>query len=171
MTGPETCFTRAGTVFFATHLDSTTSDLDLQPAARPVRPGLGATTDRHQGRSRFATTSMLSRMPPSELATEHQFSARDVSSVSCRLHPGQFSLVVDPIDVQARPPNSPYAAQFSAPYVVAVALARRQFTLGDLAADRLNDPDVLDPSVADQLRCGSPQPIPGLLLRSNTHRN
>lgn len=141
MTGPERVYEgRYG--FFATHLDSTTRDLDLQPALD--RLGRDWALPRIAIKP-FPVCHYIHALADAaiELATEHQFSARDVSSVSCWLHPGQFSLVVDPIDIK-RVPDSPYAAQFSAPYVVAVALARRQFTLGDLVADRLTDPDVLD---------------------------
>jgi 2-methylcitrate dehydratase PrpD len=141
MTGPERVYEgRYG--FFATHLDSTARDLDLRPALD--RLGRDWALPRVAIKP-FPVCHYIHALADAaiELATEHRFSARDVSSVSCWLHPGQFSLVVDPIDVK-RVPDSPYAAQFSAPYVVAVALARRQFALGDLAADRLSDPDVLD---------------------------
>lgn len=73
---------------------------------------------------------------------EHGIEASDVESVHCLIAEGEIQTVCEPAD-KKRSPRSAYDAQFSVPYVVSAALHRNRFTLDELEADALSDPDIL----------------------------
>ncbi len=68
--------------------------------------------------------------------------ADDVERVECRIAPGQVPIVCEPVAAKVRP-RTPYDAQFSLPWAVAVALIDGQVTLDSFSAKRINDPRVL----------------------------
>ena len=75
------------------------------------------------------------------LAAEHRLDPAGIARVTALVPEGVVSTVCEPLANKRRPQNA-YDAQFSIPYQVASALLRGRFTLEELAADALQDPDV-----------------------------
>ena len=76
------------------------------------------------------------------LAREHGLEASGIEKVRVLLPAAAVETVCEPSRVRRRPAD-PYAAIFSIYYGVAVALARRKYTLADLEPAALEDPEVL----------------------------
>jgi 2-methylcitrate dehydratase PrpD len=71
------------------------------------------------------------------------FDVDGVASIDCFLPQATHHIVCEPIEIKRRPSND-YDARFSAPYGVAVGLARGRFGLAELAPETRADPVVLD---------------------------
>jgi 2-methylcitrate dehydratase PrpD len=76
------------------------------------------------------------------LQAEHGFTAADVVSVTARIHRNQMPVVCEPAAAKLRP-QSDYDAKFSLPYFVAACLVRGRFSLQELEAASIADPDIL----------------------------
>lgn len=76
------------------------------------------------------------------IRSEHGLEPSDVESIHCLIGEGEIKTVFEPLE-KKRNPRSAYDAQFSVPYVVSAALHRNGFTLDELEADALTDPDIL----------------------------
>jgi 2-methylcitrate dehydratase PrpD len=88
------------------------------------------------------------------LMREGSFSVADIEAVECRIQPDMARMVGEPVDVKRRP-LTPYQAQFSIYYDVALAFLQGMVDLDDFVEERLNDPDVL--ALADRIVC-TPEP-------------
>lgn len=75
-------------------------------------------------------------------------SARDVSSITARIHPHQVAVVCEPASAKRRP-SSDYDAKFSLPFFIAATLVRGRFTLDELADECLQDAEIL--AVCDRI--------------------
>jgi 2-methylcitrate dehydratase PrpD len=95
---------------------------------------------------------------------EHGVNPDDVAEVECLVPAGEVPVVCEPAGVKRRP-RTPYEAQFSLPYTVAVALAEGRVGVGSFAAERIGDAAVLD--LASRVRysvdqeSGFPATFPG----------
>lgn len=78
----------------------------------------------------------------------------EIDMIEAFLPEAAHHIVCEPIELKRRPLND-YDARFSAPYAVAVGLARRQFGLAELKAETRSDPEVL--ALAAKVVC-LPQP-------------
>ncbi|MCB2006363.1 MAG: MmgE/PrpD family protein [Rhodoferax sp.] len=76
--------------------------------------------------------------------------ASRVKRVRVRVPAGVMNIVCEPREVKLRPKTS-YDAQFSLQYIVATALLKGRFGLGELAEHALRNPDVL--SLAERVIC------------------
>ncbi|MBI3069272.1 MAG: MmgE/PrpD family protein [Betaproteobacteria bacterium] len=77
-----------------------------------------------------------------EIASESGLTPEDVRSVTAIVPPQYVKLTCEPIERKRRP-DSIYGAQFSLPYTVACAFARRRFGLAELDESALTDPRIL----------------------------
>ena len=77
------------------------------------------------------------------LSTEHSLTADQIESIVALMPEEVVKTVCEPLE-NKQSPTCAYEAQFSAPYLVALALVRRDFTLKDLEPEPLADPVVLD---------------------------
>jgi len=68
--------------------------------------------------------------------------AADIDSMTACIHPKQIPVVCEPAALKQRP-QSDYDAKFSVQFVMAAAMARGRFTLKELEAEALNDPEIL----------------------------
>jgi 2-methylcitrate dehydratase PrpD len=84
------------------------------------------------------------------LRAAHALRPGDIARIEARAAPGIQPIVCDPI-AEKRRPQSDYDAQFSLPYIVAASLARGRFTLDELEADTLKDPEIL--ALCDRVIC------------------
>ncbi len=66
----------------------------------------------------------------------------DVEQIECRIARGQIPIVCEPVAAKRRP-RTPYDAQFSLPYAVAVAVVDGKVTLESFSPKRVGDPRVL----------------------------
>jgi 2-methylcitrate dehydratase PrpD len=76
------------------------------------------------------------------LAQKYEIEAADVESIRVLVPREAVQIVCEPVEVRRRPKSS-YAAQFSLPYAVASGLLRRRFSLRELEAQAIEDPEVL----------------------------
>jgi len=77
-----------------------------------------------------------------QLSKEHNLSADDVESITVLVPEEVIKTVCEPLD-KKQAVTCAYEAQFSVPYLVAVALVRREFSLKDLEDEPLQDATVL----------------------------
>ena len=84
------------------------------------------------------------------LRRQYGFTPDAIESVTIGLDERQFGVVVNPIKAK-RAPQSEYDAKFSAPYAVATALCKGNFSLADLEDVARVDPEVL--SMAQRIDC------------------
>jgi 2-methylcitrate dehydratase PrpD len=77
-----------------------------------------------------------------ELRTKHQLRSEDIESVTCLVPSTIVPVVCEPAEAKLTP-RSDYDAKFSLPYIVATVLTRGRFTLEELEAPALQDPDSL----------------------------
>ncbi len=77
-----------------------------------------------------------------ELVTENNLQASDIESVLTIIPAQVVPVVCEPAQSKLTP-RSDYDAKFSLPFIVATAIAKRRFTLADLADDCLVDPNLL----------------------------
>jgi 2-methylcitrate dehydratase PrpD len=82
------------------------------------------------------------------LTREHGFSADDIEAVEVRIQPDMVPVVGEPQDVKRRP-RTPYQAQFSLYYDVALGFLQGHVDLDDFVEERLNDAPVL--GLADRI--------------------
>ncbi|MBV1875135.1 MAG: MmgE/PrpD family protein [Cycloclasticus sp.] len=75
------------------------------------------------------------------LTKEHQLTVDQIDSIKVLVPEEVVKTVCEPLDTK-QSPTCAYDAQFSIPYLVAVALVRHDFTLADLEAKPLADPAV-----------------------------
>jgi 2-methylcitrate dehydratase PrpD len=92
-----------------------------------------------------------------EIARRNDIQVADISEVTALVPAQAMSLVAEPLE-QKRRPSSEYEAMFSAPYAVAVGLARRRFGMLDLTKQALGDPEVA--ALCVKVRC-EPDPQSG----------
>jgi 2-methylcitrate dehydratase PrpD len=85
-----------------------------------------------------------------EMARRTNLQAADVVEVTALIPAEAMSLVGEPLE-QKRRPASEYEAMFSAPYAVAVGLAKRRFGMADLTKPALNDPEIQ--ALCTKVRC------------------
>ncbi len=78
-----------------------------------------------------------------ELVTQNNLQASDIESV-LTIIPAQVVPVVSEPAKSKLTPRSDYDAKFSLPFIVATAIAKRRFTLADLADECLVDPVLLE---------------------------
>lgn len=76
------------------------------------------------------------------LELRDQFALDDIERIECPLTPALHKIVAEPRERCIRP-SDPYAALFSVPYAVAVAIARGRVDLAAFHDDPLDDPAVL----------------------------
>lgn len=76
------------------------------------------------------------------LQAEHGFQARDVVSITARIHRNQMPVVCEPAAAKLCP-QSDYDAKFSLPYFVAACLVRGHFGLRELEPSSINDSEIL----------------------------
>jgi 2-methylcitrate dehydratase PrpD len=76
------------------------------------------------------------------LVREQKLDPGEVDRVRALVPAEVVKTVCEPVANKRRPANS-YDAQFSIPYVIAAALRRGRFTLGELEAETLGDPAIL----------------------------
>ncbi len=79
-----------------------------------------------------------------------RFRLEDIAGIECPLTPSLHKMVAEPRERVIRPPTV-YAAQFSVPYVVALALATGRVDLASFHDDPLDDPEIL--RIAALARC------------------
>jgi len=84
------------------------------------------------------------------ISSQSGFGVGSVASIDCFLPQATHHIVCEPIEIKRRPSND-YDARFSAPYGVAVGLARGRFGLAELAPETRADAVVLD--LAAKVRC------------------
>jgi 2-methylcitrate dehydratase PrpD len=65
-----------------------------------------------------------------------------IERITCATAEGIVHRLWEPLELKRRPPTA-YAAKFSTPYGVALALARGHADLGDFADDGIADPELL----------------------------
>lgn len=73
-----------------------------------------------------------------------------MKAIKARIGAGQVQTVCEPEADKKRPAN-PYDAQFSMHYIIATALLRNRFTLGELTEEAIKDSEVLALDQADSL--------------------
>ena len=76
------------------------------------------------------------------LREQHRLRPEDVAAVRCRTAAGPVPRLWEPLAVKQAPPNG-YAAKFSLPYLVAVALVKGRAGLAEFTDAAAADPDVL----------------------------
>jgi 2-methylcitrate dehydratase PrpD len=76
------------------------------------------------------------------MTREHEIDPRDVDSIRVRVNQAAYNLTCHPLESKRRPSSIP-EAQFSTPYVVAVALLRGDVFLQDFTAEAITNGDVL----------------------------
>lgn len=76
------------------------------------------------------------------LSRGHAIRAEDAEQIECRIAEGQIPIVCEPAAAKRRP-RTPYDAQFSLPYAVAVALLDGRVGLESFGPERIRDPNVL----------------------------
>lgn len=79
------------------------------------------------------------------LVNEHKIEPRDVESILILCGEGTYGLLGSPLEVKARPRNF-VDSQFSLPWGVAVAVARKRAAIDDFTAAAIHSPDILDVS-------------------------
>jgi len=77
------------------------------------------------------------------LVKEHDIKAENVESIALFVTEAHISLLCSPFDVKIKP-TSPVDAQFSIPWGVATAIARRRATLDDFSDAAITSKDILD---------------------------
>jgi 2-methylcitrate dehydratase PrpD len=82
------------------------------------------------------------------LVRENGLNAADIEHVRALVPREVVQTVCEPVKNKRRPANS-YDAQFSIPFIVAASLLRSRFTLNELDAATLGDPDIL--ALADKV--------------------
>lgn len=75
------------------------------------------------------------------LTQEHQLTVDQIDSITALVPEEVIKTVCEPIE-NKQSPTCAYEAQFSVPYLIAVALARHDFSLADLEPEPLADPVV-----------------------------
>lgn len=83
-----------------------------------------------------------------------QFEIADIAQIECPLTPSLHKMVAEPRERVIRP-TTIYAAQFSVPYVVALALVTGRVDLASFHDDPLDDPEIL--GIAALTRCTADQ--------------
>jgi 2-methylcitrate dehydratase PrpD len=78
-----------------------------------------------------------------ELRAAHQLTPSDIAQIRCAIHPVPSKVVCEPAEAKWEPRDE-YDAKFSLPFVVAAALVRGQFGLGELADEALVDTSILE---------------------------
>ncbi|MBI5441077.1 MAG: MmgE/PrpD family protein [Deltaproteobacteria bacterium] len=78
-----------------------------------------------------------------ELVTEHSVRPEELRRVEIAVSEGHHLLLCTPLEAKLRPRN-PVDAQFSIPWGVAVALARKQVTLADFTEEAIRSRDILE---------------------------
>jgi len=73
----------------------------------------------------------------------HDLDPSRIERITCAIHEQQVDVVCEPLAAKRRP-RTDYEAQFSLPFVVAAALVRGRFTLGELDAQALSDARILE---------------------------
>jgi 2-methylcitrate dehydratase PrpD len=82
------------------------------------------------------------------LSREHRIAPADVASMLVLIPKEAVPIMWEPIAKRRRPANG-YAAQFSIPYTVAASFARGRFSLAELSASSIADPEIL--ALADRI--------------------
>jgi 2-methylcitrate dehydratase PrpD len=82
------------------------------------------------------------------LKRDHDLDARAVEHVEALVPAEVVKTVCEPVANKRRPANA-YDAQFSIPFIVAAALIRGRFTLAELTAEAISDPQIL--TLADRV--------------------
>lgn len=77
------------------------------------------------------------------LVKEHNIKAEDVEEIRLSVSEGHYHLLCEPEDAKLKPRN-PVDAQFSIPWGVATAIARRQVTLEDFTETAIKNKDILN---------------------------
>lgn len=77
------------------------------------------------------------------LVKEHNIEAEDVEGIRLSVSEGHYHLLCEPEDAKLKPRN-PVDAQFSIPWGVATAIARRQVTLEDFTETAIKNKDILN---------------------------
>jgi 2-methylcitrate dehydratase PrpD len=78
-----------------------------------------------------------------DLVKEHDLEPEDIREILVRLNQGSYNLVCDPLQKKSKPQTVP-EAQFSLPYTVAVAAAKRDVFLGDFSEEAIRDQAILE---------------------------
>lgn len=76
------------------------------------------------------------------LATRHNLQPEQIRSIRALVPEQVVKTVCEPEQNKQKPANS-YEAQFSIPYLIAASIVKRRFTLQELEAETLSDPDIL----------------------------
>jgi 2-methylcitrate dehydratase PrpD len=69
-------------------------------------------------------------------------SVGNIERIVCRTHAGPVPRLWEPLDFKQQPPT-PYAAKFSVPYCVAVALVKGRAGLDEFSLDSIRDPETI----------------------------
>jgi len=77
-----------------------------------------------------------------KITREHEIDPQDVDSIQVRVNQAAYNLTCHPLESKRRPSSIP-EAQFSIPYVVAVALLRGDVFLHDFTAEAITNEEVL----------------------------
>lgn len=84
-----------------------------------------------------------------ELVEEHSITTDDIKEIALRVSEAHYTLLCTPQDAKFKP-RSPVDAQFSIPWGVATAIARRRATLEDFTEDAIQSRDI--PEVVSKVR-------------------
>jgi 2-methylcitrate dehydratase PrpD len=68
--------------------------------------------------------------------------AADIERIVCRTHAGPIPRLWEPLDFKRQPPT-PYAAKFSIPYCIAVALVKGRAGLDEFSKDSIENPETI----------------------------
>jgi 2-methylcitrate dehydratase PrpD len=100
------------------------------------------------------------------LRQAHRIRAEEIEAVECRIAPGEVPIVCEPSEAKSRP-RTPYDAQFSLPFVAAVALMDGEVGLESFSDARIRDTGTL--ALASRVRYANdpastyPRAFPGAL--------
>jgi len=92
----------------------------------------------------FASGTMTQPFIDCALALRrHGIAVDDIANLRCSVGEGTVHRLWEPLELKRRPPTS-YAAKFSTPYCVAVALQRGAAGLAEFSDELIQDPAILD---------------------------
>lgn len=84
------------------------------------------------------------------LQKKYKFSAQDIAEITCYVPPQAIPIVCEPIDVKIKPPT-PYAAQFSTQFSLAVLITEGRVGIDEYSEEKIRDPKIL--SLAERVVC------------------
>lgn len=84
------------------------------------------------------------------LQKKYQFPAADVEEITCYVPPAAMPIICEPREVKVKPPT-PYGAQFSTQFSIAVLLTEGKAGIDEYSAEKIQDPEIL--ALAEKVTC------------------